>query len=109
MYRVATVWLRDASVHPRQIAGHVQRVGEAGASDGIMFGPDGNLYLTSLEFNAIRRITIRGDLELVCRDPRLNWPDSFAVGPDGFMYVTTSQIHLWGNAPEPYRILKFRP
>jgi hypothetical protein len=26
------------------------------------------------------------------QDDRLRWPDSFAQGPDGTMYVTTSRI-----------------
>ena len=24
-------------------------------------------------------------------DPRLIWPDTMAIGPDGYLYITTSQ------------------
>jgi hypothetical protein len=30
---------------------------------------------------------------VVVQDTRLQWPDTMAWGPDGRLYVTTSQIH----------------
>ncbi len=29
---------------------------------------------------------------MLVRDPRLRWPDTFAQGPDGTLYVTNSDI-----------------
>lgn len=47
-----------------------------------------------------------GRNEIVVRDPRLAWPDTFAVGPEGALYVTTSQIHTQPNPEYPYFLFK---
>ena len=109
MYRVPTERLRDESLSAAGLAASVERVAESGVSDGIAFGRDGNLYLSSLEEDAINRLTPAHVRERVVHDARLAWPDSFAVAKDGWIYVTTAQIHRGANPPEPYRLWRFRP
>lgn len=53
----------------------------------------GRLYLTAFEHNAIMRRLSSGIFETVAEDPRLLWPDSLAIGPDGYLYVTFSQLN----------------
>lgn len=109
LYRIATQWLRDPVLSAAELESKVELVVESGASDAIMFGPEGYLYLTSIEYNAVRRMTPDRQIEMVVQDPRLQWPDSFALGPDGRMVVTTSQIHLGDKVTEPYRIFRMEP
>ena len=109
MYRVPTAALRDAGLSAEALAASVERVAESGVSDGIAFGRDGNLYLSSLEEDAINRLTPAHVRERVVHDPRLAWPDSFAVARDGSLYVTTAQIHRGPSPPEPYRLWRLRP
>lgn len=106
MYRIATEALRDTSLSADQLGNRVEFVAESGASDAIEFGPDGNLYLTSIEHNAIRRLTPEGEVEVVIQHTQLKWPDSFAITPDGTIYVTTSQIHRIANPGGPFRVFK---
>lgn len=106
LYRIRTEYLRDPSMLESQIGKYIEYVGESGASDAIAFGKDGYIYLSSLEYNAIRRISIQGELKMVIQDPRLKWPDSFAITRDGIIYVTTSQLHLGNMVKEPYRIFR---
>lgn len=109
LYRVPTAKLRDASLSPEALAASVEKVAESGVSDGILFDRDGFLYLSSLEQDAVNRLTPDHERELVVHDPRLAWPDSFALAVDGSIYVTTAQIHRGPNPPDPYRLWHIRP
>lgn len=106
LYRIATRWLLDETITAGELPARVERMGTTVATDGMEFGPDNNLYFTAIEKNAIIRRHDDGNLETVAPDPRLQWPDSLAVGADGMLYVTTSRIHLGSG---PYRIFRFRP
>lgn len=62
------------------------------ASDGLECAPDGTLYLTDYENNAIRRLD--GDrYEIVASDPRMIWPDSISIGARNYLYFTANQLN----------------
>ncbi|WP_236516096.1 major royal jelly family protein [Sandaracinus amylolyticus] len=106
LYRVPTEVLRDPDADDAAIASRIQVLGETGASDGLEFH-DGRVWLTSLEHDAIRTfVPGQGSPEIVVQDPRIAWPDSFAIGPQGQMYFTTAQIHLGDAPPDPFRIFR---
>jgi sugar lactone lactonase YvrE len=64
------------------------------------------IFISAIEDDAVKRWSPGGGVETVIADPRIAWPDSFAFGPDGALYVTTSQIHRGPNPPERYRVLR---
>jgi sugar lactone lactonase YvrE len=106
LYRIATSYLRDPSISGRTLGGRVESLYETCAADGMGVGPDGYLYLTCIEDNSIKMFESLGRLRNIVKDPELKWPDSIAWGPDGSLYVTTSQIHLGPDPSEPYKIFK---
>ena len=71
LYRIYTQYLRDWSLTEQELSERVKLVTQSGASDAIAFAPDGNLYLTSIELNAIRRLTVQGKIETVIRDNKI--------------------------------------
>ena len=109
LYRIATAALQDESLTPSQLNGRVERVMETDPTDGMLFDPNGNLYLTYVQQNSVERLTPAGELQRVVQDSQLKWPDSYAYGPDSALYVTTSQLHIPRlERTEPYRIFKFK-
>ena len=104
LYRVPTKLLRDPTFPDERIAIMVERVAETGASDGLAMDDRGNLYLTSIEKNAISRLDPKGNLSVLVDDPALKWPDSISLTSEGLLFLSTSQIHLGPKPPEPYRI-----
>jgi len=108
LYRMRTAFLNDPSAED-SLHAHVEKVGEFPPSDGMIFGTDGRLYMTSIEENAIRSLEENDTKStIVTKRDDLKWPDSFAVGADGTLYVTTSQIHI-SHPTEPYKIFKLNP
>lgn len=98
LYRIETVHLRDAGLPDAERTERVEVVGETGAADGLIADADGWVYLSSLELDAIRRVSPSNQVEVLATDPRISWPDSFSFGPDGALYFTTTRIHE-GAAP----------
>jgi len=109
LYRIKTEDLRNPSLSEIQLGDKVEFVTQSGVSDAIEFDQKGTLYLTSLEYNAIRKYTPEGHIEIVIQDPQLKWPDSFSVTQEGIIYVTTSQLHLGNSRTEPYKIFRLIP
>jgi sugar lactone lactonase YvrE len=119
LYRIETAALRDATLTEAQLAAKVEKVAETGPVDGLGLDRAGNLYLSYLEDGAVRRLPLAtpgAAVETVVKDPALMWPDSFACGPDGTMYVSCSQIensvrfHKGKSVrATPYRIFKLLP
>lgn len=104
LYRVPTKLLKDPGIPDERIAIMVERVAEVGPSDGLAMDDVGNLYLASIEKNAISRLDPKGNLSILAESAALKWPDSIAVSPEGLLFITTSQIHLGPKPPDPYRI-----
>lgn len=95
IYRIKTAALLDESLAPEQLAKRVERLGPTPKPDGMLEGrKDGTVYLAAFEEDAVARFDPKTKKTMtVIADPRLQWPDTMAWGPDGKLYVTTSQIH----------------
>ena len=106
LYRVPTAALRDATLTAEALGNQVAFVARTGATDGMIFGSDSTLYHSNMEQYAITGYnTVSGDFGTLVQDEQLKWPDTFSLGPDGYLYVTTSQIHI-PNPDEPYKLFR---
>jgi len=105
LFRIKTTYLRNSSDN-LDVKDKVEFVAETYATDAIAFDSKANLYLSSIEYNAIHVLDSRGNLKLLIQDEQLKWPDSFSITPDDIVYVTTSQLHLGFNPPQPYKIFR---
>jgi sugar lactone lactonase YvrE len=109
MYRVPTAALRDESLAAAALGNAVEDYGPKPISDGITIDRENNIYLTAIEDRAITvlkppvtapmagvvtdRSAIAARQATMVRDPRLVWPDGLSFGPDGWVYITDSQLN----------------
>lgn len=93
LYRVP-VSVLTSGVSSAEIEAAVEDLGESVVTDAISFDDAGNLYFSALEEDAIIYRTPAGSYETLVRDPRIAWPDSFAIDrANGLLVFTTAQIH----------------
>ncbi len=92
LYRIATTALTDASMSQADLAKKVEKAGDNEPNDGLWTDSSGRLFFTAIQDDAIKTMEPDGKRTTLVADPRLRWPDTFAQGPDGTLYVTNSDI-----------------
>jgi len=107
LYRIPLFALSDDMMTETELRATIEKMGDFPASDGMVFGFYDELYLTSIEENAIRAYGNGNYTRRVKQRDDLKWPDSFALGADGYLYFTTSQMHLQQPA-DPFKIFRFK-
>ncbi|MGN4190296.1 L-dopachrome tautomerase-related protein [Burkholderia gladioli] len=92
LYAVPTALLRDPAASEAQVAAAVVDLGEKGASDGLAVDANGVIYAGDYEHDSIRKLAPGGEWTTIVHDPRVLWPDTLSVGPDGYLYFTANQL-----------------
>lgn len=116
LYQLKTSLLMAADVADARVAAAVEKVADTDAPDGMLEEPGGGVLLAAFEKNAIVRFDPESkESRTVLEDKRLQWPDTMAWGPDGWLYVTTSQIHRTPKynggeslLKEPFRVYRLK-
>ena len=91
LYRIDTSTLADAALPAKAVEDKVEKVGENGPADGLLFDRQGRMYISAVEENAVK-VRDGDKVSVLLQDSRLRWPDTFALGPDGAVYLTASHI-----------------
>jgi sugar lactone lactonase YvrE len=90
LYSLPTALLSDFSKTDTDLAAAVTDLGEKGVADGLATDPQGRIYTTNYEHDAIFRRNLDGTLDTVVRDPRVLSPDGIFV-QGGYVYCTLGQ------------------
>lgn len=97
LYSVDTDALCDRSLDEKAVAATVRDEGDrGGASDGLESDAKGYIYSTNYEHNAVLRRNFdkkNSVWETVVHDPRLLWADTMSIATDGYLYVTSNELH----------------
>ncbi len=115
LYSVETAALLDPARDDASVAETVRDLGEKGLTGGLAADSRDRVYLSLQEFDAIGRRDPDGRIEVIARDPRLTWPDTFWITADGWLYLTAAQAnrrpeHNGGvdRQQPPYAIFRMR-
>ena len=97
LYRIPTQVLIERGLKGEDVGDAVEEFGHNGVNDGLLFDRGSNrMFLTSVQDDAIKMRDLdegpQAEPRVVVQDARLRWPDTFTQGPDGTIYVTTSNI-----------------
>lgn len=116
LYRVRVADLNDESLTPAQLSAKVERYSDKPVNGGFSIDIDGNIYATLVESKEIGLITTDRKNHIISTDKDMIWPDGISYSPDGYMYVSASQISSAamfhdGKAQNqtPYLIYRFKP
>lgn len=91
LYRIATDVLDNPQLPAPDVGTRVERVAKTEPTDGLWMDERGRLYLSAIEQDALK-VWDGQPISTLVQDKRLRWPDSFAEGPDGTIYITSSHI-----------------
>jgi len=112
MYRISTEALQKASEDPS--AAKPEKYADTEPTDGLWIDDQNRIYLSTMQSDGVKILGSDGKLTPFLEDNRLRWPDTFARGPDGTMYVTASHIQdsPWfrqGWTDDSFTLFKFAP
>ena len=115
VFRMPAAALADASLGDDQLAATITVYGEKRPSDGIAVDGHGRVFITDIRASAVGVTTPTGYTIVAQDDVLLCWPDGFAWGPDGSLYVTQNQLHAHPGLNEgqdetkkPFHIVRLR-
>jgi sugar lactone lactonase YvrE len=116
LFRIPASALADPRLADAKRAALIEPYGEKRSSDGISIDDKGNVYVSDVENHAIGVANPGGYQTLVRDEKLLKWPDGFAFGPDGWLYVTANQLNLHPNlnggtdgGEPPFYLLRVKP
>lgn len=116
LYRLRVDDLNNTALSATELGAKVERYADKPNNGGLSIDDDGNLYLTAVETRSVGIITPDRKYRTFASDPGLVWPDGISYGPDGYMYVSASQVSAAamfhdGKAENktPYLIYRFKP
>ena len=115
LYRIATEYLAKKTLTNTQLSARVEMVAETGICHGMIADKKGNIYISNSPEHAVQYVTPDGKVNLLVKDDRLLWPDSFGIGKDGYLYLSASQMHRLPKYNDgkdmvryPYRVYKVK-
>ena len=85
--------LDDEALDDAGLVAPITRYAEKGPNDGFIVDAQGRDFSGDVTRNAVT-VSTPGNFEIFAQDDTLlRWPDGFALGPDGTMYIVANQLN----------------
>jgi len=91
--RIETRFLQDEALSAVDVRACVEDVARVPPLAGIAADRAGNFYLCAFTEGAILKMGPERRIETLIADPRISFPNEPAIGPDGWLYFPSSQVH----------------
>lgn len=93
IWRIPAAVLADEALDDVGLVAPITRYAEKGPNDGFIVDAQGRVFSGDVTRNAVT-VSTPGNFEIFAQDDTLlRWPDGFALGPDGTMYIVANQLH----------------
>lgn len=116
LYRIKATDLGNEKLPAEELSARVERYSDKPNNGGLSIDYAGNIYLTAVETKSIGVVGTDRKFRTYLSDPDMVWPDGITASPDGYMYVSASQVSaaamFHGGKAEnktPYLIYRFKP
>jgi sugar lactone lactonase YvrE len=117
LYRLKIADVLDTALSEKKLATRVERYSEKTNNGGITLDSAGNIYSTEPETRSIGIVTANTKTyKQYAHEEQCSWPDGLSYSPDGYMYVSDSQIgksSLCNDGKSlnkaPYLLFRFKP
>lgn len=118
IYRVKMADLLNENLTAPELDTRIETYSEKPNNGGLSIDADGNLYLTAMESNSVAVVLAKDrSVRNIVTDEKLLWPDGVSYNTvDGYMYVSSAQVHLGAvfhngksQAKAPFYIYRFKP
>lgn len=113
IFRISTTYLADENLTDCQLSQKIEYYAPKPKSDGFKINNKGEVYITDVENSAVGISTPTGYTILAQDKTLLSWPDGIAIGVDGYLYITSNQLHKkpwWNNRKDdsmpPYYVVR---
>lgn len=113
LYRIPTAALADTTA--ADLSSKVETIAETGVCHGMTADRKGDIFISDSQAQAIKYVSPDGKVHTLVTDPRISWPDSMGISPDGYLYFSCSQLNRQPNynggvdkTDYPYRVYKVK-
>jgi sugar lactone lactonase YvrE len=91
LYSIPTAALMDTSISEEKLSKMVKDLGLKGASDGLESDDKGRVYGGDYEHHRVRMLE-EGKWHTIAESKEIQWPDTFSLANDGYLYFTANQL-----------------
>ena len=94
LWQIKTKYLRNNSISSKTLENYVDVYSKSMTIGGMTIDKDDNLYLGSVQDNAVIKISKNRKQSLIIQDKDILWPDAMSIDKNNNLYIPAPQLKL---------------